>query len=121
LQVRDSWGIEELGQQYEDFIQLFRPVWQEFREANWLDPQACFLARTLLIHEYRKLNLRDPLLPDELLPGDWDGRAARQLCRNIYRLLTPKAEEWLANVRETADGPLPEASEGFYQRFGGLR
>lgn len=121
LQVRESWGIEELGQQYEDFIQLFRPVWQEFREANWLDPQACFLARTLLIHEYRKLNLRDPLLPDELLPGDWDGRAARQLCRNIYRLLTPKAEEWLADVLETADGPLPEASDGFYQRFGGLR
>lgn len=121
LQVRESWGIEELGQQYEDFIQLFRPVWQEFREVDWLDPQSCFLARTLLIHEYRKLNLRDPLLPDELLPGDWGGRAARQLCRNLYRLLTPKAEEWLADVLETADGPLPEASDGFYQRFGGLR
>ena len=26
----------------------------------------------------------------------------------------------LARLLETADGPLPEAGEGFYRRFGGL-
>lgn len=52
------------------------------------------MARTLLVHEYRRLLLRD-LVPDELLPGDWEGRAARQLCRNIYKLVCARSEEWL--------------------------
>jgi phenylacetic acid degradation operon negative regulatory protein len=31
-----------------------------------------------------------------------------------------KAEEWLNAALETADGPLPDVSESFYKRFGGL-
>lgn len=121
LQVRESWGVDELGKHYSEFIQLFRPLWQALNEQEELCAEDCFLARLLLIHEYRRLLLRDPQLPDELLPGDWEGRAARQLCRNIYRLVYVKAEEWLNNAMETADGPLPGVGEGFYQRFGGLR
>ncbi|WP_374981079.1 phenylacetic acid degradation operon negative regulatory protein PaaX [Pseudomonas solani] len=121
MQVRESWNIDELATHYSEFIQLFRPLWQALREQEALQPQDCFLARTLLIHEYRKLLLRDPQLPDELLPGDWEGRAARQLCRNIYRLVHAKAEEWLNGALETADGPLPDVGESFYRRFGGLK
>lgn len=121
LQVRDSWNIEELGRHYSEFITLFRPLWQALREQDSLDAQDCFLARVLLVHEYRRLLLRDPQLPDELLPGDWEGRAARQLCRNIYRMVFSEAERWLNDVLETADGPLPDAGEGFYKRFGGLK
>lgn len=120
MQVRDSWKIDELGEHYSEFIQLFRPLWQVLREQDQLRPEDCFLARTLLIHEYRRLLLRDPQLPDELLPGDWEGRAARQLCRNIYRLIHAKAEDWLNRNLETADGPLPDVGESFYKRFGGL-
>lgn len=120
LQVRDSWRLDELGAHYTQFIQLFRPLWQALREQGCPTPEESFLARTLLIHEYRKLLLRDPQLPDELLPGDWEGRAARQLCRNIYRLIQARAEEWLNQHLETADGPLPEVSGSFYKRFGGL-
>ncbi len=119
-QVRESWKIDELASHYSEFIQLFRPLWQALKDQGSLDPKACFLARVLLIHEYRKLLLRDPQLPDELLPGDWEGRAARQLCRNIYRLVQGAAEQWLEAAMETADGPLPEAGAAFYKRFGGL-
>ncbi|MFW3894860.1 phenylacetic acid degradation operon negative regulatory protein PaaX [Pseudomonas bharatica] len=119
-QVRESWKIDELASHYSEFIQLFRPLWQVLKDQGSLDPKACFLARVLLIHEYRKLLLRDPQLPDELLPGDWEGRAARQLCRNLYRLIQGPAERWLEAAMETADGPLPAVSEGFYKRFGGL-
>src|SRR5918912_210393 len=38
-----------------------------------------FTARVLLIHQYRRVVLRDPLLPAALLPRDWPGRPARQL------------------------------------------
>ncbi len=120
LQVQESWKLDDLGEHYRQFIQRFRPLWQALLEQEQLDPQECFLARTLLIHEYRKLLLRDPQLPEELLPGEWEGRAARQLCRNIYRLVCAPAEQWLGQILETADGPLPEASESFARRFGGL-
>lgn len=75
-QVRESWNIEELGQHYSEFIRLFRPLWQAMKDLDAPSPQDCFLARTLLIHEYRRLLLRDPQLPDELLPGI--GKGARQ-------------------------------------------
>ncbi|MEP7731248.1 phenylacetic acid degradation operon negative regulatory protein PaaX [Marinomonas primoryensis] len=118
--VRECWELDKLGAHYQEFIDLFRPVWQELDEKDNIDAESSFLTRTLLIHEYRKLLLRDSQLPEELLPGDWEGRAARQLCRNIYRKITPAAEQWLGKNLESADGPLPEASQSFYQRFGGL-
>lgn len=118
--AKDSWELDKLGAHYQDFIDLFRPVWQELNEKDHIDPESSFLTRTLLIHEFRKRLLRDPQLPEELLPGDWEGRAARQLCRNIYRKVSPAAEQWLAQNLESANGPLPEASQAFYQRFGGL-
>ncbi|WP_241556929.1 phenylacetic acid degradation operon negative regulatory protein PaaX [Marinomonas hwangdonensis] len=118
--AKDSWELDKLGAHYQDFIDLFRPVWQELSEKDQIDPESSFLTRTLLIHEFRKRLLRDPQLPEELLPGDWEGRAARQLCRNIYRKVSPAAEQWLAQNLESANGPLPEASQAFYRRFGGL-
>ena len=63
LQVRESWNIEELATHYSEFIQLFRPLWQALREQEQLQPCDCFLARTLLIHEYRKLLLRVTVQP----------------------------------------------------------
>ncbi|MEH6825072.1 MAG: phenylacetic acid degradation operon negative regulatory protein PaaX [Motiliproteus sp.] len=121
LQVKECWNLDGLSQHYELFLSQFRPVWQEFSQQDRLEPQACFMARTLLAHEYRKILLSDPLLPEALLPGDWEGRAARQLCRNLYRLIWEPAEQHLQATLENADGPLPEPDARFYQRYGGLR
>jgi len=94
-QVRESWNLDVLGEHYHAFIQAFRPLWQALGEARSIAPQDAFLSRILLIHEYRRLLLRDPQLPEELLPSDWEGRAARQLCRDLYHLLYVRAEQWL--------------------------
>lgn len=120
LQVKESWNLELLAASYAKFINQFRPLWQELTNNNTLTPEESLIARTLLIHEYRKVLLRDPQLPDELLPGDWEGRSARQLCRNIYRLIYKGAEQWLDETLENASGPLPAPNANFYQRFGGL-
>lgn len=121
LQVKESWNLEHLASSYAKFINQFRPLWQELTVNNTLTPEECLIARTLLIHEYRKVLLRDPQLPDELLPGDWEGRSARQLCRNLYRLIYKGAEQWLDESLENASGPLPSPNANFYQRFGGLK
>jgi len=74
----------------------------------------------LLIQEYRKILLRDPMLPAELLPSNWQGATAYQLCRNLYRALYLAADRYLTETMETADGPLPPPSSAFLARFGGL-
>lgn len=121
LQVKESWNLDHLAERYRNFLNQFRPLWQELKIEDSLTPTECLIARTLLIHEYRKLLLRDPQLPDELLPGDWEGRSARQLCRNLYRLVYARAESHLDQILENASGPLPAPNASFYQRFGGLK
>lgn len=121
LQVKESWNLEHLASSYAKFINQFRPLWQELTIENTLTPEESLITRTLLIHEYRKVLLRDPQLPDELLPGDWEGRSARQLCRNLYRLIYESAEQWLDDNLENSSGPLPAPNANFYQRFGGLK
>lgn len=119
--IGSCWDLQRLGEDYRGFLEQFRPVWRSLSTAEQpLDPELCFLVRTLLIHDYRRVLLRDPQLPEQLLPTDWAGTAARLLCRNLYRLLQEPSERHLLNLLETAEGPLPEAAAYFYTRFGGL-
>ena len=48
------------------------------------------------------------------------GTAAYQLSRNLYRGLHEAADDYLTEVMETADGPLPPPAGSYLQRFGGL-
>lgn len=43
-----------------------------------LPPDEAFLARILLVHEFRRIVLKDPFLPPEALPAGWPGLRARQ-------------------------------------------
>ncbi len=118
--VRDCWNLELVAQDYQRFLERFRPVLKALRGARSLDPEQCFVVRTLLMHEFRRTLLRDPQLPEQLLPKDWPGSAARQLCRELYLLTQKQTEKHLMAVLETASGPLPPATPYFYERFGGL-
>jgi phenylacetic acid degradation operon negative regulatory protein len=118
--VAGCWDLAEVEAGYRGFLERFRPVWSLLEAGAPRDPAACFRLRVLLIHEYRRAVLRDPLLPAELLPPDWPGNAARALARNIYRAVEADAERHLAPLLRNAEGPLPEPDRGYYQRFGGL-
>jgi phenylacetic acid degradation operon negative regulatory protein len=95
-------------------------VARALRGASILDPEQCFVIRTLLMHEFRRVQLRDPSLPRQLLPDDWPGYTARALCRDIYQLCWGKTEAHLMQTLETANGPLPPAAKSFHARFGGI-
>ena len=118
--VHECWNLEALSAKYRDFIELFRPVLRTMRAADSLDPEQCFLVQTLLMHDFRRTLLHDPQLPSQLLPGNWSGGIARQLCRDIYSVTYPLAQQHLLSVCATANGPLPAAAPYFYERFGGL-
>jgi phenylacetic acid degradation operon negative regulatory protein len=76
--------------------------------------------RTLLIHAYRRVLLRDPLLPPALLPLDWPGAAAYALCRDFYRLTHRDAERHLAATLTEPGDSWPPGDDAFYRRFEGL-
>lgn len=118
--ARNCWSLDDIDTRYADFARRFRPVLKALSGRTRLNDRSAFLIRTLLIQEYRKVLLRDPWLPAELLPSGWHGAAAYQLCRNLYRAVHAQADAYLDGVMETADGPLPPPSIAFLQRFGGL-
>ncbi|MCX7149050.1 MAG: phenylacetic acid degradation operon negative regulatory protein PaaX [Rhodocyclales bacterium] len=117
--VRECWNLDAIAKGYKRFCDSFRPVTRAIRAARNLDPEQAFCVRTLLIHEFRRVQLRDPQLPTQLLPNDWPGDIARKICSELYLLTREQAERHLANVLQTADGPLPEAAPYFQQRFRG--
>jgi len=116
-----AWNLDDIDARYANFVTIFRPLFTALQKASAVDPRTAFVTRTLLIQEYRKALLRDPQLPQELLPAGWHGTAAYQLCRNLYRALHAAADDYLTDVMETADGPLPPPAGNYQQRFGGLQ
>jgi phenylacetic acid degradation operon negative regulatory protein len=118
-----AWDLSGVAADYRHFLRRFGAVIDRFRERDpdAHDPMQCFVVRTLLIHDYRRLLLRDPQLPSALLPLDWPGAAAFALCRDFYRVTHRAAERHLAATLEGPRGPLPPADVSFHARFGGLR
>ncbi len=116
--LQRGWDLVDLAARYRRFIARFAPVSAALaRRAP--EPAAAFLVRTLLIHEYRKIHLRDPLLPHPLLPRSWPGTAAYELSRALYARVLPASETHLARVAARLDGPLPPPDAALFQRFGG--
>jgi phenylacetic acid degradation operon negative regulatory protein len=115
-----GWDLGEIGTRYARFVRLFEPIRAALAAGERPDAEGAFLIRTLLIHEYRKIHLRDPLLPAKLLPGDWVGAAAYDLCRELYARVFALAEEHLAKFAERIDTPLPPPSADTFRRFGGI-
>jgi phenylacetic acid degradation operon negative regulatory protein len=118
--ARQGWDLADLEQRYRRFIRAFDAV-REALESEQAEPEAAFVLRTLLIHEYRRIHLRDPLLPLQLLPPDWVGAKAYLLTREIYTRVFDAAEAWLSETAATLAGPLPEPALEVRRRFGGLR
>lgn len=119
--VRRSWDLREINGQYAKFLTRFEPVLESVGKNDKLSAQNAFQVRTLLIQEYRKILLRDPLLPPEMLPIDWHGVDAYRLCRKLYQNVFRAADDFLTEMMETANGVLPQPSKDFFNRFGGLK
>lgn len=115
-----SWNLDDIDNRYANFVKSFRPLIAALAKNADVAEKTAFLIRTMLILEYRKILLRDPHLPAELLPTGWHGTAAYQLCRNLYLAVYRQADEYLSANIETAEGPLPPPTPAFARRFGGL-
>ncbi len=119
VMVQKAWNLTGLALSYEGFLQKYEPIRDALSASGQegVSEESAFLVRTLLIHDVRKLLLRDPQLPESLLPASWPGSRARYLCRDLYRKLLGLSERHLdANVR-LSNGVAPHASRALVSRF----
>jgi phenylacetic acid degradation operon negative regulatory protein len=114
----ESWPLDRTADAYLKFMKTFEPLRDSIGRRERLSEADAFTARVMLIHYYRRVVLRDPLLPTALLPKNWPGRPARQLCGEIYRGLLPGSEKWLDRNGLNENGPLPAAGPELARRFG---
>jgi phenylacetic acid degradation operon negative regulatory protein len=88
--VKRLWPIEEIAARYERFVTTYRGVpdaLESMRQRHERLADAVFLPGALSVTvEFSEIFADDPLLPPELLPRPWPGRAARELLVRSRRL-----------------------------------
>lgn len=115
--IAECWELDELAARYQSFLRRFRPVLPLLE--NEADAQAAFVVQTLLIHSFRRIALHDPRFPAELLPEEWPGHAAYELCRAIYLRTIVPAQQYLSEHLGQSGRGIPQRD--FLARFGGWR
>ncbi len=115
LSLAKFWDLTGLREGYAVFLNAFAPL--EAQTAPPLLDADALAVRLLLVHAYRTVLLRDPRLPAEHLPNDWNGAEARALFRRLYVGLTPAAHRFVAAHCEGTEGPFPHETEATAYRL----
>ncbi|MGR8947308.1 MAG: PaaX family transcriptional regulator [Gammaproteobacteria bacterium] len=113
-----AWKLSEIQPRFERFCKFFSrmTVAVEAPEAN-IGGRLKFMLRVLLIHEYRRLLLKMPTLPHELLPKSLPVQHASEIAASLYDMTKKQSCAFISDSFERIDGPLPLASNSFYARF----
>lgn len=96
--MEEHWHIQTLVEAYEKFNTFFVPILEiiKMREQEVSDKHMLTL-RLILIHEYRKMILKDPNLPQILLPSYWPYDISYQLCSRIYQEIYFSSSRYLTS------------------------
>jgi phenylacetic acid degradation operon negative regulatory protein len=120
LMLKTVWDLELVQARYERFINIYQPLLKWVLKARELAGETSFTIRSMLIHDYRRVRLLDPLLPKELVPANWNGEKAFSIARELYERLASPSEHYITANLRGVDGPLPKVETWFYDRFGGI-
>lgn len=113
--VQDAWDLAEVRDRYQQLLRHFAALPPLLRSG--CKPATSFAVQTLLVHTYRRAVLRDPRLPKPLLPAGWAGHEAYELCKEIYTLTTPGAQQFLRD-QTGLDASATQPARGSLHRFG---
>jgi len=111
-----AWKLPAIAAAYQAFMTQFSSFESAIQRKD-LSPEDALVARILMIHAYRRIVLRDPGLPADLLPENWPGHEARALAGRIYRRLLAPSEAYLDTHARNEEGALPTPGGVLSQRF----
>lgn len=118
--IKYGFNTDAMKLEYREFIDLFKTIIPVAEKTNNKDEELCFLLRSLLIHEYRRILLRESELPHELVPEDCLSHQARDITEQLYKTICTPAEDYFMRIGESANGALPAVDDEYFTRFGGL-
>lgn len=118
--LRRMWNLDDVQANYQQFIDHFTPIHRLLVQKKAISNSNCLVIRSLLVHDFRRILLRAPVLPTSLLPKNWEGHIARSLFTDIYRKIWLAAEAHLTECLNSGSETAVSATEEFYARFGGL-
>lgn len=113
----EAWNLETLNADYKRFIGHFERFETNAEALAGLSDLDAFALRTLLVHDYRRILLKDPQLPADFLPDGWSGTAARNLCGSLYRAIAKRADAHVTGLMETFNGAIPDLTPTYHERF----
>lgn len=94
--AEQAWDLAALGQSYRAFNSMFAPVMKRLSSGSPAGLDAVAL-RVLLVHELRRIALRDPDLDPAMLGAAWPGVEARATAAAIWSAAARPANAWLAD------------------------
>jgi len=112
------WNLDEVAEQYRQFTRLFGPL-EKLLDERPAAPAEAFAARVLLLHTWRRIALHDPQLPTPMLPAQWPGHAARDLCGRLYWKLFDASETHLQAIAGRENDRYRPLDTEVLGRFGG--
>lgn len=119
--VAQAWDLNDVDEAYGKLLLDFEAVSAALFGKNSATaefaPFEALMLRTILLHCFRRVALRDPLVPVDLLPSEWAGQRAREMTARLYGALTPKADQWLDDQAVDGAGSLALVDTDTGNRF----
>lgn len=84
----------DLIDEYRALSKLFVPLAEATAALVKEDPLNTLVARTLAIHHWRRLILRHPPPPANMIPSDWPGAVCHEALKAFYPVLVERSEAW---------------------------
>ncbi|MEO1107953.1 MAG: PaaX family transcriptional regulator C-terminal domain-containing protein [Pseudomonadota bacterium] len=89
--LQDLFGPQPLKTAYADFLESVHIVDGLLPRTGVDDPMETAMLRVLVVHNWRRIVLRHPVLPSDFLPSDWKGSECRAAVSDLLdRLPRPK-------------------------------
>lgn len=87
--------LDELNVAYRAYVELYQNILNGKPAPQLLNMQDALILRILMIHDYRRLILKEPRLAPYCLPKDWYGNATRKLLFEHYPVLKKRTKNWM--------------------------
>ncbi|MEL7430681.1 MAG: PaaX family transcriptional regulator C-terminal domain-containing protein, partial [Pseudomonadota bacterium] len=113
----NAWPFDELNAAYAGLHKRFLPFVDLPEGELTTKPLASLVLRILLVHEWRRVVLRDVDLPPDYKPDGWQGETVREMVSGLYVRLVDASEGFLDTLEAEPGVNLPRAAVSSRKRF----